>query len=139
MTRACSILFSLFFGILETAAQSDATDIFPLTKGLRCLYQYHENYYWWSWGSSGGSTDSAIAECVVIDSTMISDTTRVWTVIQINYRANAVDTVTFSLRESTTGYHNLTSEASPWYEDSRIWAFPVVFQSQVFPVFRFSD
>ena len=140
------ISICLLFGLTPTAF-GGSTEVFHLIKGLQQVYHYHALDYSWSFSQYTSVTDSGLAECTLMDSATVDDTTIAWTVVEkrnVNRHTVAtsppVDTVyamsdstTCILHEYATGYHELRSA-------SLVWEFPVSFSNgQTFPVFRYSD
>jgi hypothetical protein len=133
--------------ILTTTAFGDSFELFKLIKGLEQVYTYQALQYSWSFSSYTSITDSGLAECRLVDSATLNDTTVAWTVVE---KKNVVrrtvaslpptdttysvsDSASFILHEYTTGHHELRSP-------SLVWEFPVSFQNgQTFPLFRYSD
>lgn len=133
--------------IIGTSAFADSTDVFRLSRGLQQVYKYQNTHYTWSFSNYTSVADSGLAECTMVDSTTMNDTTIAWTVMEkrnVIRRTVATfpptdtvysvfDSTSFILHEYTTRYHELRSP-------SLVWEFPVSFQNgQTFPVFRYSD
>lgn len=125
-------------------ATADSIDVFPLRVGLRSTYQ-HENQFW-GWGIYSSSSDSGTVQLTVIDSSMVNDTTIVWSIrerseLLIWQRTWSGSDTTYFLVDSTiTEMHETTRGLHELSTNSNFWSFPLYIPSGPSrSVFRFAD
>lgn len=130
------------------SAQDTLFEIFPLRQNLHYTYDYISQ-------SETREvvvltelvTDSGTVDYIIHDSTYLNDTTVLWNIeqrrsifhnysVSLNYGMDTTywirDTSFFYIKETTTGFHQLTSK-------SFLWEFPVIISSDTQQIFRYSS
>jgi hypothetical protein len=131
------------YAVFNLWAFADTTDIFPLRIGLRCLYEYYDSYTTLSESDTYWTSDSGTVEYTVIGSSPDSDSSITWQILQSRdlvhlasyspIHSRIIDSVHFTINESTSGYHEL-------HCNSLIWSFPLSLQlGDTTPVYRYAD
>lgn len=140
--KSCLILGLLLFSVTYSTAQR--FEVFHLKRGAHFVYDYTERVYAWSFSWSSSRTDSGVAAYTIRDSSVLNDTTVVWSVnerrdlvrrvrnFQTDTTYSVHDSMVFNLYEFTIGQHELR-------DTSALWQSPFVLGTQPLRLFRYAD
>jgi len=130
---------------LAQSVNQKSLDLFPLRPKLHFQYSYDSRSEYLEINYNKSSMDSGVVDYVVLDSTLSSDTTVTWCILQkenlfhtrFQTYSPSIDTSYLTLRDTTitlteylTGMHQLS--CSSW-----VWTFPTQYPPQSF--YRFAD
>jgi hypothetical protein len=136
LPKRSSLILSLFAGVLSLTAEARAaTEVFTLAPGLHYTYSYVSRSS--SYNILEGTLvnrDSGTVGYVVQDSSVVTDSTVVWHVLQISMLQHTVqgrgqdslwwihDSVDISVTETTAGLHPLAATGIVWnFPVTNIW------------------
>lgn len=147
MRLAAALACWLSIMLSSSIGFADSTQVFPLAGGLEFTYRY---VAWRSVSPSGsyslGYRDSGWVRATIRDSSLLNDSTMVWSFLQtvdvVRHAWNQTldstfrisDTVSARLIESLRGYHELACSSLIWRFPSPYWWYPNAPR-----VFRYAD